>query len=78
MDILNNVFNGIFVLEAIFKIIGSGCRYFKESWNIFDFIIAFGSVIGVILQNTLGMGGVSAATGLRSFRLAKLFKFFNK
>ena len=65
-------------MEALFKILGSGLRYFKDSWNVFDFIIAFGSLVGVILANTLGVMGVSAATGLRSFRLAKLLKFFNK
>lgn len=78
IDALNNVFNAIFVFEAIVKILGSGVRYFKDYWNIFDFIIAFGSIIGVILQHTLGVMGVSAATGLRSFRLLKLLKFFKK
>ena len=78
IDYINNVFNGIFIFEAIFKILGSGLRYFKDRWNIFDFIIAFGSLIGVIVQHSVGVVGLSAATGLRSFRLAKLLKLFNK
>lgn len=49
IDYLNYVFTGIFVLEAMFKILGSGIRYFKDGWNIFDFLIAFGSLVGIVL-----------------------------
>jgi hypothetical protein len=40
----------IFVLEGIIKIIGLGNKYFKDKWNIFDFIIALLSIVGIILE----------------------------
>ena len=44
--------------------------YFKEGWNIFDFIIVFLSLL------ELGLEGVSGLSVLRSFRLVRLFFFF--
>lgn len=53
MDIVNEVFVGIFTLEAIIKIIAFGGRYFKDGWNIFDLIILIGSLIGVFISELL-------------------------
>jgi hypothetical protein len=76
IDYINVFYTMVFVLEAIFKIISFGLKYFKRVWNIFDFIIAFGSLIGVILEYTNQLNNISAATALRSFRLLKLMKLF--
>jgi hypothetical protein len=76
IDYINVFYTMVFVLEAIFKIISFGFKYFRNVWNIFDFIIAFGSLIGVILEYTNQLNNISAATALRSFRLLKLMKLF--
>lgn len=46
--ILNDTFLGIFVVEAIFKLLGYGFRfYFHEKWNRFDFIVVIISLLSV-------------------------------
>jgi hypothetical protein len=50
-EISNYIFTTIFTVEAIIKLIGLGPKiYFKEGWNIFDFIIALGSLLSIILS----------------------------
>ena len=43
----NFVFTGIFLLEAIVKIIALKLCYFKKAWNVFDFIIVVSSLVGM-------------------------------
>ena len=38
--IINLAFSGLFILEAIIKIVAFGKRYFQDKWNLFDFVIA--------------------------------------
>ena len=42
----NYVFTGIFVLEALVKIVTLRLHYFKKPWNVFDFIIVISSLVG--------------------------------
>lgn len=49
MEILNNIFNAIFTIEAIIKISGLGKTYFKDNWNIFDLAIVIGTYIGLLI-----------------------------
>ena len=69
LDIFNIIFTAIFILEALFKIIGMGFKlYFRDKMNIFDFIIVIFS--SAELSQEKG-GGISA---LRAFRLFRVFK----
>lgn len=43
---INQVFIAIFTLECIMKILGLRWYYFKQAWNIFDFIVVVLSVLG--------------------------------
>ena len=54
-DILNYVFAAIFTIEAIIKIIAFGKFYFKDNWNIFDFIIVIGTAIAIILSSSISI-----------------------
>ncbi|KAI3378578.1 hypothetical protein SNEBB_007102 [Seison nebaliae] len=48
---LDYLFNVVFTLEAILKIIGYGCRYyFTNPWCLLDFIITVGSDISMLLR----------------------------
>lgn len=49
----NFVFTGIFVLEAIVKIIALRTHYFKKAWNVFDFIIVISSLVGMEFKTNL-------------------------
>ncbi|XP_074595082.1 sodium voltage-gated channel paralytic isoform X1 [Brevipalpus obovatus] len=70
--ILNNgnlFFSGTFAIEAIMKLIAISPKfYFRESWNVFDFIIVALSFLELFLAN------VSGLSVLRTFRLLRVFK----
>jgi voltage-dependent calcium channel R type alpha-1E len=74
MKIVNYSFAAIFALEAIIKLIALGLEYFKDSWNIFDFIIVLATTISIILDffTTFVAGG--KATIIRTFRVARIFR----
>lgn len=48
-EAINYVFACIFTFEAIIKIIALGKVYFKDNWNVFDFIIVLLTIIGIII-----------------------------
>ena len=43
IEYLNYIFSAIFTVEAIIKLAALGKKYFKETWNIFDFIVVVGT-----------------------------------
>lgn len=49
IEIINYIFTGIFLIEAIIKISAFGKRYFKEKWNTFDFLIVVFSIVFVLV-----------------------------
>ena len=50
LDLFNNIFALIFLLEAIIKIAALGpTRYFSMGWNNFDFAIVLTSVVDFVL-----------------------------
>lgn len=57
IDSMNNFFTICFTVEAIIKIVGFGFRYFKDKWNIFDFLIVVFSAVGIILEQVLQLEG---------------------
>ena len=66
----NYVFIAVFFLEMVLKMVGLGLRcYFSTSWNKFDCIITLLSLFTLI-----GNIGISNATVLRAFRIARLFR----
>ncbi|XP_077641409.1 voltage-dependent R-type calcium channel subunit alpha-1E isoform X2 [Lonchura striata] len=50
---LNIAFTMVFSLECVLKIIAFGfLNYFRDTWNIFDFITVIGSITEIILTDT--------------------------
>jgi len=65
----NYFFTAAFAVEAVMKLMAMSPKfYFKEGWNIFDFIIVSLSLL------ELGLDNVSGLSVLRSFRLLRVFK----
>ena len=61
-------FTAAFAVEAVMKLMAMSPKfYFKEGWNIFDFIIVSLSLL------ELGLDNVSGLSVLRSFRLVSVF-----
>lgn len=50
VETINYFFTVIFVLEAAVKLIAFEGRYFKDSWNVFDFFIVASSVVFIALK----------------------------
>ncbi|KAL7018839.1 hypothetical protein ACKWTF_010927 [Chironomus riparius] len=74
---LNMGFTGMFSVETILKIIGFGVKnFFKDPWNVFDFITVIGSIIDALV---LELGENSFNVGfLRLFRAARLIKLLRQ
>jgi len=77
-EFLNYVFASVFLIEAVIKIIGYGKRYFLDGWNIFDFIVVVGSIVGIIISLGSEIQIGPQATILRAFRIMRILKLFKK
>ncbi|XP_040841269.1 voltage-dependent R-type calcium channel subunit alpha-1E isoform X1 [Ochotona curzoniae] len=77
---LNIAFTMVFSLECILKVIAFGfLNYFRDTWNIFDFITVIGSITEIILAdsklvNTTGFN----MSFLKLFRAARLIKLLRQ
>ncbi|CDQ63466.1 unnamed protein product [Oncorhynchus mykiss] len=74
---LNTAFTVLFSLECILKIMAFGfVNYFRDTWNIFDFITVLGSITEIIVDlqsiNTFNM------SFLKLFRAARLIKLLRQ
>ena len=79
IEIINYIFMAIFTIEAIVKIIAQKLDYFKESWNIFDFIVVAGTII-ILSLNWAGLGEDIQILGtiLRTLRIGRVFRLIKK
>lgn len=65
-DFMFQFFTATFAIEAVMKLMAMSPKYyFREGWNIFDFIIVALSLV------ELGLSNVSGLSVLRSFRLVR-------
>lgn len=79
LEIVNYIFTAIFTLEAIIKIIAYHTFYFKQGWNIFDFIIVIISYITLIIgQLSTAAIGPKQTTIVRAFRIGRVFRLIKK
>ncbi|XP_074507600.1 voltage-dependent R-type calcium channel subunit alpha-1E-like isoform X4 [Sebastes fasciatus] len=74
---LNSAFTVLFSMECILKIMAFGLvNYFRDTWNIFDFITVLGSTTEIIVDlqsvNTINM------SFLKLFRTARLIKLLRQ
>ena len=50
LDYMNYGFTGVFVLEAILKMIANGWSYFIPTWHKFDLFVVVSSLFDIILE----------------------------
>ncbi|KAL7018829.1 hypothetical protein ACKWTF_010927 [Chironomus riparius] len=75
---MNLVFTSFFLLETILKLMGFGCKnFFKDPWNVFDFITVIGSIIDALVLE-LGQENSFNVGFLRLFRAARLIKLLRQ
>ncbi|XP_021360506.1 sodium channel protein 1 brain-like isoform X2 [Mizuhopecten yessoensis] len=71
LDIMNIVFTTVFTMECIVKIIGLRLHYFRQPWNVFDFVVVVLSLGGIILDQVLD-GLIVSPTLLRVVRVFRI------
>ena len=77
--ILNIAFNAIFTIEAIIKIVALRSRYFKDTWNVFDFTIVALTYVFLVLSKTNVIEGFgSTTTILRALRIGRVLRLIKK
>uniref|UniRef100_A0AAY4DR01 Voltage-dependent calcium channel alpha-1 subunit IQ domain-containing protein n=1 Tax=Denticeps clupeoides TaxID=299321 RepID=A0AAY4DR01_9TELE len=74
---LNTAFTVLFSMECVLKIMAFGfLNYFRDTWNIFDFITVLGSITEIVVDlqsiNTFNM------SFLKLFRAARLIKLLRQ
>ena len=55
LNFVNNLFIYVFTMEFLMKFIALRLYYFKQPWNVFDFIVVFLSVLGKSLCLSLSL-----------------------
>ena len=60
------------------RILAIGKHYFKESWNIFDFVIVAGSIFMIVINyfQFVSVGG--ALIVIRAFRISRILRLLKK
>ncbi|KAM7539608.1 hypothetical protein Aperf_G00000039296 [Anoplocephala perfoliata] len=75
---LNSAFTIMFSVECILKIMAFGPKnYFRDRWNIFDFITVIGSITDVLVSE-LQQSAFLSLGFLRLFRAARLIKLLRQ
>jgi len=79
IEYMNYVFMFIFTVEAIVKIIALKSRYFKDSWNIFDFVVVIGTLLVLVVSFfDIGIDLGVQSTILRSLRIGRVFRIVKR
>jgi hypothetical protein len=79
-NVVNYVFMGIFTLEAIVKLIGMKKNYFKDAWNVFDFVVVIVTLVVLILKFIPGLqlDMSSQATIVRILRVLRVLRIVKR
>ena len=72
---LDNLFIAFYLLEFILKVSAFRLNYFKDGWNLLDFLITFFTVFPLIAGNSLvnisGLRGIKILRPLRTITTVK-------
>ncbi|XP_071167168.1 sodium channel protein 1 brain-like isoform X2 [Mytilus edulis] len=76
LQIMNIIFTTVFTLEAAIKITGLRFHYFRQPWNVFDFIVVVLSILAIILEDILESLSVSPTLlrVVRVFRIGRVLR----
>ena len=75
LEIFNEFFTWIFVLEMVMKLIGLGLEnYRKDAYNVFDAVIVMISLVDWTISRLPGVDAGSALNAFRALRLLRMMK----
>ncbi|XP_045030730.1 sodium channel protein 60E isoform X2 [Daphnia magna] len=69
LDVGNKVFTSVFTTECILKMGALGTDFFRNGWNVFDFVIVLASLVDLGLEI---VNGLSVLRGMRLMRVLRL------
>ena len=83
LDGIDNILLGMFITEAVIRMIPMRLRYFYDGWNVFDFVMILIS-FGVLIQQEMAADPNAVTAGrlfyfiriLRAFRSVRVFRAF--
>lgn len=78
MEQVNIAFTIIYTLEMIIKLIAFRRLYFKDNWNIFDFLIVVFAWIGFFASIVFNINVGALTTVVRAFRILRVLKLIRK
>ena len=78
VEYCNFFFTFMFLVEAVIKLLAYHTRYFKDKWNMFDFIILLTSIVFIVMSQTLEFNSFTTAISqvVRTLRIGRVFKLF--
>ena len=68
----------IFIFEAAFKLIAMKFLYFKDPWNVFDFVVIVATILVLILAAVSPINLSSQATIIRILRILRVLKIVKR
>nr|CCA18882.1 similar to sodium channel putative [Albugo laibachii Nc14] len=74
VNLINELFAGVFTAEALMKGIAYGSKYFEDAWNRFDFFVVGGTLLSVIVEAITGTSVRSMAMLIRVFRVTRIMR----
>lgn len=78
LDSFNYVFMTIFIVEAILKLIAMKMLYFKDPWNVFDFVVIVSTILVLVIAALTPFDIRSQATIIRILRLLRMLKIIKR
>ncbi|XP_048587790.1 voltage-dependent P/Q-type calcium channel subunit alpha-1A isoform X2 [Nematostella vectensis] len=79
LDLFNSIFTFMFTAEALLKLIAFRTNYFRDNWNVFDFVVVLGSLLDFVLDKALEGNEMPFDPSLfRLFRAARLIKLLRQ
>jgi hypothetical protein len=74
---VNYFFTAVFCVELIIKLTAFGLRYFRDSWNRFDFFIVLTSITFILIAQTSDVDLGTTSQVIRTLRISRMLKFFS-
>jgi hypothetical protein len=78
MKKVNLTFAIIYTIECSIKLYVFRREYFRDGWNLFDFVIVIAAWLGLFADLVLKLNIGAVTTIIRSFRIARIFKMIKR
>ena len=79
LQVVELVLLAIFCVEIFLSLVGFGCMYFKDYWNIGDFIVILLTIILTVVDIYLADSNISNILRIRGiFRLLRVFMLLRR